>query len=96
MGHNVLREIVHHFPHAGSRVRRLSAYVRACHARCDGNAGSLVPSLQVFQTFSCEDYDEIEKSYLRADNRIECYTDTHNGYRMYAMLMIILCESEER
>lgn len=47
---------------------------------------------QVFQTFSCEDLEEIDKSYLRADFRIECYTPTHRAFEAYASVMIILCE----
>ena len=47
---------------------------------------------QVFQTFSCEPFPEISKSYLRADPRIECYTATHTDYRTYAAVMIFLCE----
>ena len=48
--------------------------------------------LQVFQTYACENYHEIDKSYLRADSRIECYTTKHTMYRIYAALMICLCE----
>ena len=46
----------------------------------------------MFQTFSCEDFDEIGKSYLRADPRIECFTPTHRAYKTYAAVMISLCE----
>lgn len=48
--------------------------------------------LQVFQTFSCEDFPEINKSYLRADQSIQCYTGEHKAYRIYASVMIFLCE----
>lgn len=48
--------------------------------------------MQVFQTFSCERFPEIGKSYLRADQRIECYTTTHMAYRTYAAVMIFLCK----
>lgn len=47
---------------------------------------------QVFQTFSCAGFPEIGASYLRADERIECYTATHTAYRAYAAVMIFLCE----
>lgn len=47
---------------------------------------------QVFQTFACEDYPEINKSYLRADSRIECGTSTHTAYKIYAAIMIFICE----
>ena len=49
-------------------------------------------ALQVFQTFSCEKFVEIGRSYLRADRRIECFTPTHTAYRTYAAVMIFLCE----
>lgn len=48
--------------------------------------------LQVFQTFACEPFPEINKHYLRADQRIECYTATHIAYRTYAAVMIFVCE----
>lgn len=48
--------------------------------------------LQVFQTFSCTGFPEIGISYLRADERIECYTATHTAYRAYAAVTICLCE----
>lgn len=48
--------------------------------------------LQVFQTFACEEFPEVSKSYLRADQRIECYSATHTAYRTYAGVMIFLCE----
>lgn len=46
----------------------------------------------MFQTFSCEPFQEINKGYLRADTRIECYTTTHTAYMTYAAFMILLCE----
>lgn len=49
---------------------------------------------QVFQTFSCEDYEEIGRSYLHADARIECDTPKHTMYMRYAAVMIVLCEFE--
>lgn len=48
--------------------------------------------LQVFQAFACENLTEINKSYLRADLRIECDTPQHMGYKVYAAVMIIICE----
>lgn len=47
---------------------------------------------QVFQTFACEDLDEIGKSFLRADFRIECNTSEHKAYKAYAEIMICVCE----
>lgn len=49
-------------------------------------------STVVFQTFACEDLPEIEKSFLRADFRIECDTRKHNFYKVYAAIMVVLCE----
>lgn len=48
--------------------------------------------LQVFQTFSCEGFPEVGESYLRADQSIECYTQEHRAYRIYAAVMIFICE----
>lgn len=47
---------------------------------------------QVFQTFQCEDLNEIDKRYLRADLRIECDTAEYKAYELYAGFMVILCE----
>lgn len=47
---------------------------------------------QVFQTFACEHLDEVNKSYLRADLRIECNTPEHKVYQIYAWIMICICE----
>lgn len=69
-----------------------TAYCRTdcCNFSCARNCRLCV--LQVFQTFACEDLTEINKSYLRADLRIECYTPQHMAYRVYAGVMIIICE----
>lgn len=48
---------------------------------------------QVFQAFDCEDLAEIGKSYLRADLQIKCDTPSYQAYRVYAAVMIIICES---
>lgn len=48
--------------------------------------------LQVLQTFACESLDEIGKSYLRADFRIECDTPKHKAYKIYAWVMVCICE----
>ncbi|KAG5178512.1 hypothetical protein JKP88DRAFT_261305 [Tribonema minus] len=45
-------------------------------------------SLKVFQTFSCDNLEYINKSYLRADYSIECYTPKHTAFRIYAAAMI--------
>lgn len=52
----------------------------------------IISYLQVFQAFACEDFDEIGKSYLRADFRIECDTAKHKAYKIYAAVMICICE----
>lgn len=46
---------------------------------------------QVFQTFACEDFPE-DKSYLRADFGVECDTDKHKAFEIYAGIMICICE----
>lgn len=48
--------------------------------------------IQVFQTFSCKYLEELDKSYLWADFRIECYTPLHRRYMAYAAVMIAICE----
>lgn len=48
--------------------------------------------MQVFQTFSCYDFPEIGKNYLRADFRIECNTVEHRAYMVYAGVMVVICE----
>lgn len=47
---------------------------------------------KVLQTFSCQDFPEIDKSYLRADLRLECYTPLHRKYMIYAGFMVVVCE----
>eukprot|EP00904_Undaria_pinnatifida_P010819 jgi/Undpi1/6868/HiC_scaffold_21.g09344.m1 len=47
-------------------------------------------STVVFQAFACDYYEEMEKSFLRVDGRIVCYTATHTAYRVYAGIMICL------
>jgi hypothetical protein len=47
-------------------------------------------STMVFQTFSCNDLEEVNKSYLRADYSIECGTPTHHAYCAYAAIMVIV------
>lgn len=48
---------------------------------------------QVFQAFACEEFQEIGKSYLTADFRIECNTTKHMAFRIYAAIMIAICKS---
>lgn len=47
---------------------------------------------QVFQTFSCVTLDETGEKYLWADLRIRCDSLTYRNYRVYAAVMIIICE----
>lgn len=54
-----------------------------------------VTFLQVFQTFACEELTEIGKSYLRADLRIDCRTPQHMAYKVYAGIMICVCECKQ-
>ena len=46
-------------------------------------------STVVFQMFACDDLDD-EKSYLRADYRLECNSPKHKALQVYAGLMILL------
>ena len=43
----------------------------------------------LFQTFSCERLDD-GKTYLRADYRIQCDSQTHMAYTIYAGIMTVL------
>eukprot|EP00953_Heterococcus_sp_UTEX-ZZ885_P028221 15059-Heterococcus_DN1.PRE.2 len=48
-------------------------------------------STVVFQTFACDRVDQLStESYLRADYSIQCYTDTHHAYMVYAWVMVIV------
>jgi hypothetical protein len=50
-------------------------------------------STTVFQTFACDcinDYATIKTSYLRADYSIQCYTQKHTLYRVYAGIMVFI------
>lgn len=49
-------------------------------------------NLQVFQTFSCAYFDDIDERYLWADFRIRCDTPTHKAYMVYAAVMVVVCE----
>ena len=46
----------------------------------------------MIQAFACENYPEIGKRYLRADFSIECDTPTHEAFKIYAGVMICVCE----
>jgi hypothetical protein len=46
-------------------------------------------SITIFQTFVCDKYED-GKKYLVADASVECGTDTHNSYVIYAGFMILL------
>ncbi|KAG5187182.1 hypothetical protein JKP88DRAFT_254102 [Tribonema minus] len=47
-------------------------------------------SLTVLQTFSCDDFPLIGKSYLRADYSIQCNTPKHTAYQVYAGVMVLV------
>merc|ERR1712185_844956 len=46
-------------------------------------------SSAAFRAFSCEDFDD-GRSYLRADNAVECNTDVHSSAKSLAWLGIAL------
>lgn len=52
-------------------------------------------SPQVFQTFACEKLTEIGQSFLRADLRIVCENPQHTAYKVYAGIMICVCECQQ-
>lgn len=62
----------------------LANFCRCCCA--------MVSFRQVFSAFSCQDFPEYGKSYLRADFRVECYTTKHEAFKIYAAIMICICE----
>lgn len=43
----------------------------------------------IFQVFGCDDLDT-DKSYLRVDHSIQCYTTKHKGFMWYAGIMIFV------
>lgn len=43
-------------------------------------------SSAIFQTFACDSFDN-GMSYLRVDHSLECYTQTHTMFRVYAGVM---------
>ena len=46
----------------------------------------------MFQTFVCDEFPDVGKGFLTADPRIECPTPTHTAYKLYAAVMLFLCE----
>lgn len=42
------------------------------------------------QTFACDDLEEVDRSYLRADYRISCNSRRHKAYEIYAGFMILV------
>ncbi|CAM9848157.1 unnamed protein product, partial [Laminaria digitata] len=46
-------------------------------------------SSSIFQTFACDNLDN-GRSYLRADHSLECYTVTHNIFRAYAGILVVV------
>ncbi|CAM9300041.1 unnamed protein product, partial [Sphacelaria rigidula] len=47
-------------------------------------------STVIFQTFACDDLEEVDRSYLRADYRISCNSRRHKAYEIYAGFMILV------
>ena len=46
-------------------------------------------SSTIFQTFACDDWDS-GMSYLRVDHSLECYTEEHTFFRVYAGVMTVV------
>ncbi|CAM9693042.1 unnamed protein product, partial [Laminaria digitata] len=46
-------------------------------------------SLTIFQTFVCEDLDD-GNAYLRADYSVQCSTEKHDAFRIYAGVMVLI------
>lgn len=42
------------------------------------------------QTFSCDELEDVGKSYLRADYGIDCDSDRHKAFKLYAGFMILV------
>ncbi|CAM9644386.1 unnamed protein product [Ectocarpus sp. 13 AM-2016] len=47
-------------------------------------------STMAFKTFACDDEAVEGESYLRADYSIQCHTDKHTWYKVYAGVMIMV------
>ncbi|CAM9194141.1 unnamed protein product [Ectocarpus fasciculatus] len=47
-------------------------------------------STMAFKTFACDDEAVEGESYLRADYGIQCHTDKHGWYKLYAGVMIMV------
>ncbi|CAM9683378.1 unnamed protein product, partial [Choristocarpus tenellus] len=46
-------------------------------------------SSKIFQTFACETLED-DKTYLRADYSLECTSDRHQAFQVYATVMIFV------
>lgn len=66
--------------------RSLSVYF---HNSCRLSGLSLLRG-NAMQTFACDNLEEIEKWYLRADYRISCDADRHKAFQIYAGVMILV------
>ncbi|CAM9993418.1 unnamed protein product, partial [Choristocarpus tenellus] len=47
-------------------------------------------STVIFQTFSCDDLEDVGQSYLRADYTISCGTKRHKAHIIYAAFMVLV------
>ncbi|CAM9190499.1 unnamed protein product [Ectocarpus sp. 8 AP-2014] len=50
----------------------------------------IATSTMAFKTFACDDEAVEGESYLRADYSIQCHTDKHGWYKVYAGVMIMV------
>lgn len=54
-----------------------------------------IPFYRRGQTFTCDELEDINKGYLRADYAIECDSDKHKVYQIYAGAMILVSRGNE-
>lgn len=47
------------------------------------------------QTFTCDELEDVDKRYLRADYAIECDSDKHKVYQIYAGAMILVSRDSD-
>lgn len=47
-------------------------------------------SVFCWQTFECDELEELQSAYLRADYSMYCYTAQHKSYMVYSGVMILV------
>ncbi|CAM9092872.1 unnamed protein product [Scytosiphon promiscuus] len=47
-------------------------------------------STVIFQAFTCDHLEDVDKRYLRADYAIDCDSDRHKAFQVYAGVMILV------